>query len=225
MKKLTILIRCCIIAAITITGCAQPKDAKETTAKNSLSQNVANAYGVENFKNAKTIAFTFNVKRDTATNSRSWLWDIAGNMVTYTKGKDTVTYRRDTVASLTMKKIDGDFINDQYWLLFPYHLVWDSGMVVTQKEKQISPISKKETTMLTVQYGSNVGYTPGDAYDFFIDKDFMILEWNFRRAGAKEPTITSTWDAPTAISGMKLTLGHVNADSTFQLYFTGVKIN
>ena len=225
MNKISTLIFSGIIASLLITSCVQPKEGKETAIDNSVAQKIAHAYGIENFKNAKTLAFTFNSKRDTLINSRSWLWDIAGNVVTYTKGKDTVTYRRDTVATATMKKIDADFINDQYWLLFPYHLVWDSGLVVSQKEKQISPINKKETTMFTVQYGDNVGYTPGDAYDFFIDKDYMILEWNFRRAGAKEPTITCTWSVPTLINGMKLTMEHENPSTNFRLYFTGVKVN
>jgi hypothetical protein len=225
MNKIRIYILGSTIAALLLSSCVQPKEEKETANEHTVAQKIAHAYGIENFKDAKTLAFTFNVKRDTVIKSRSWLWDIAGNVVTYIKGKDSVTFRRDTVASASMKKIDGDFINDQYWLLFPYHLVWDSGLVVSQKEKQISPLNKKETTMFTIQYSDNVGYTPGDAYDFFIDKDYMIVEWNFRKAGAIEPTMTTTWSVPILMNGMKLSMEHENPGTNFKLYYTGVKVN
>jgi hypothetical protein len=203
---------------LSSTSCAQPKREAGTKEK------VADAYHIGQFKNAKSLAFTFNVRRDTTVSSRNWLWDIPGNIVTYNKGEETVTYRRDTINSEKMKKIDGTFINDQYWLLFPYHLVWDSGMVVSETPNQLSPIGQKETTMLTVQYGDAGGYTPGDAYDLFIDENYMITEWNFRKKGAAKPSLTTTWAEPVTVGGMTFATNHTNADSSFQLYFTNVRV-
>ena len=131
-----------------------------------IAQKVANAYGFQHFKKATSLSYTFNVKRDTFPASyRSWKWNLKENIVTMTTAKETVTYQRDTIQSAAMKNIDGKFINDEYWLIFPYHLVWDEGTTITTKSSVEAPISKKETTMLTIQYNNKDGYTPGDAYD------------------------------------------------------------
>jgi hypothetical protein len=36
----------------------------------------------------------------------------------------------------SLRTIDKMFINDQYWFLFPFHLVWDSMITVSVKENQ-----------------------------------------------------------------------------------------
>lgn len=208
-----------ILAFTILSGCNQRSDEQQ-----SIQQNVAQTYGLDNFKNVKSIAFTFNIKKDTISNARSWVWNVPGNIVSYTKDTETMTYRRDTVASEAMKKIDGMFTNDKYWLLFPYHLAWDSGMNVTVKEKQMSPIRKQEYTMLTSKYDDNGGYTPGDSYDLFIDENNIIREWVFHKGGSAEPSITTTWSEPETIGGLKISTNHVNADSSFRVYFTGINV-
>ena len=40
------------------------------------------------------------------------------------------TYVRSQLSSqpaVVQDEVDPAFINDQYWLLFPFHVVWDSG--------------------------------------------------------------------------------------------------
>ncbi|MEO7445638.1 MAG: hypothetical protein ABIT96_09685 [Ferruginibacter sp.] len=223
MRHLIVVLTSLMLLAIIFTACNQAENKTEKPV--TLQQKIANAYGEENFSKIKSVAFTFNIKKDTISNARSWVWNVPGNIVSYTKGTETMTYRRDTVASEAMKKIDGMFINDQYWLLFPYHLAWDSGMNVTVKEKQMSPIGKQEYTMLTSKYDDNGGYTPGDSYDLFVDENNMIREWMFHKGGSAEPSITTTWSEPETIGGLKISTDHINADSSFRIYFTGIKVN
>lgn len=194
-------------------------DAKE------LSQKVANAYGFQKFNKVKTLSYTFNVKRDTfPATSRSWKWNVKENTVTMTTSKETVTYKRDTIQSAAMKSIDGRFINDQYWLIFPFHLVWDAGTILTMKSNATEPISKQECTMLTIQYNNKDGYTPGDAYDLFIDKNHLITEWNFRKGNAEKPSLTTTWADNIMFKKIKISTNHLNADGKFRLWFTGVEV-
>ncbi|MBC7723120.1 MAG: hypothetical protein H7068_13930 [Pedobacter sp.] len=189
-----------------------------------LAKKVAAAYGVDNFKNAKMMNFTFNAKRDTTVNSRSWNWNIADNIVTMTTKKETITYKRDTIQSAAMKSVDQKFINDQYWLIFPYHLVWDYGFTLTTKEKMLSPIAKKEMTVLTVQYNKQVGYTPGDAYDLYLDNNFMISEWTYRKGGAEMPTLSTTWQDMIQAKGLIIATNHQTIDGKFSIYFNGVTV-
>ena len=189
-----------------------------------IAKKVADAYGFTNFKNAKAMTFTFNVKRDTTVSFRSWNWNIADNIVTMTTLKETVTYKRDTIQTAAMKSVDQKFINDQYWLIFPFHLIWDSGSTLTTKENQLSPISKKEQTMLTVQYNNKDGYTPGDAYDLYLDNKYMITEWSYRKGGAEKPSLSTTWQDMQTMKGLNIATNHKSADGKFSIYFTGVTV-
>ena len=190
-----------------------------------LAQKVADAYGIKKFKKAKSMSFTFNVKRDTfPSTSRSWYWNIEQNIVTLTSPKQTVTYRRDTIQSAAMKSVDGRFINDQYWLIFPFHTVMDKGCTLTQKDNVISPIGKANSTMLTVQYNNVDGYTPGDAYDLYVDKNYMVTEWVYRSKGVAKPSLITKWENTVKNKGVKTATNYPSEDGKFRIYFTGISI-
>ena len=192
---------------------------------NALAQKVANAYGIKDFKKAKSMSFTFNVKRDTfPITYRSWEWNMEQNIVTMTAPKQTVTYRRDTIQSAAMKNIDGKFINDQYWLLFPFHTVMDKGCTLTQKDNIKAPIGKANSTMLTVQYNNVDGYTPGDAYDLYIDKNYMVTEWVYRSKGVAKPSLNTRWENTLKNKGVKTATNFPSEDGKFKIYFTGVSV-
>ena len=192
---------------------------------NALAQKVANAYGLKDFKKAKSMSFTFIVKRDTfPITYRSWDWNMEQNIVTMTAPKQTVTYRRDTIQSAAMKNIDGKFINDQYWLLFPFHTVMDKGCTLTQKDNVKAPIGKANSTMLTVQYNNVDGYTPGDAYDLYIDKNYMVTEWVYRSKGVAKPSLNTRWENTLKNKGVKTATNFPSEDGKFKIYFTGVSV-
>ena len=192
---------------------------------NALAQKVANAYGIKDFKKAKSMSFTFNVKRDTfPITYRSWDWNMEKNIVTMKDPKQTVTYRRDTIQSAAMKNIDGKFINDQYWLLFPFHIVMDKGCTLTEKDNVKAPIGKTNSTMLTVQYNKVDGYTPGDAYDLYIDKNYMVTEWVYRSKGVAKPSLNTRWENTLKNNGVKTATNFPSEDGKFKIYFTGVSV-
>ena len=190
-----------------------------------FAQKVADAYGIKKFKKAKSMSFTFNVKRDTFPSTyRSWDWNIEQNTVTMTTPKQTVTYRRDTIQSADMKSVDGRFINDQYWLIFPFHTVMDKGCTLTQKDNVTSPIGKANSTMLTVQYNNVDGYTPGDAYDLYVDKNYMVTEWVYRSKGVAKPSLNTKWENIVKNKGVKTATNYPSEDGKFRIYFTGISI-
>ena len=215
MKKIFLFLTVLFLSLATVIAQTSAMD---------IAKKVATAYGIDNYKNAKAMTFTFNVKRDTSVTFRSWNWNIAENIVTMSTPKEKVTYRRDTIQSAAMKSVDQKFINDQYWLIFPFHLIWDSGSTLTTKENQLSPISKKEQTMLTVQYNNKDGYTPGDAYDLYLDNKYMITEWSYRKGGAEKPSLSTTWQDMQTMKGLNIATNHKSADGKFGIYFTGVTV-
>ena len=206
------------VSIFTYTSLAQ-------TDGNALAQKVANAYGIKDFKKAKSMSFTFNVKRDTfPSTSRSWDWNMQQNIVTMTTPSQTVTYRRDTIQSAAMKNVDGKFINDQYWLLFPFHIVMDKGCTLTQKDNVVAPIGKSKSTMLTVKYNNVDGYTPGDAYDLYIDKNYMVTEWVYRSKGVAKASLNTRWENTLKNKGVKTATNFPSEDRKFKIYFTGVSV-
>ncbi len=195
------------------------------TDAHAFAQKVADAYGLASFNKAKSISFTFNIKRDTFPVSyRSWNWNKAQNIVTMRTAKETITYRRDTIQSAALKNVDGKFINDQYWFIFPFHIIMDNGCTLTKKENVLAPISKANSTKLTVQYNNVNGYTPGDAYDLYIDKNYMVTEWVYRSKGVEKPSLNTTWKDNVINAGVKTATNFTSEDGKFRIYFTGISV-
>lgn len=188
------------------------------------SQKIANANGVENFDEVEEIDFTFNVKvGDTVRSSRSWKWFPKENKVAMTEKDSTTSYTRNSSnLSETEKAMDAKFVNDSYWLLFPYQLVW-SNANFTEERDVTAPISKEKMNKLTVDYSGKGGYTPGDTYDVYYDNDYMIKEWVYK-ASAGDKEMVTTWEDYETFKGLKISKMHKTEDGSFQLYFTDISV-
>ena len=90
-------------------------------------------------------------------------------------------------------EIDPAFVNDQYWLIFPFHAYWD-GADVQDKGMEKLPLGKGSARHVVVKYGSAGGYTPGDTWELFVGSDNRVEELLFRHGGAAKPSIViATW--------------------------------
>jgi len=194
-----------------------------------LPRRIADSYGSKSFSDVSKIRYTFNVLHDTAQMSRSWLWEPKLNRVTLqnSPGQDKpVTYIRakpgDTLPA-PQRQIDKMFINDQYWFLFPFHLVWDSMVTISVKEDQPLPIGKGSMTQVTVAYPKSGGYTPGDAFDLFIDKSYRIAQWRYWRGGEKM-LMTSAWEKYSSAGPFLFSLDRPGGAKNFRVWFTGVGV-
>ena len=186
-------------------------------------QKIAYKNGFENFENVSEINFTFNVDRGENHYERSWIWNPKTDDVTMISKTDSIQYNRKVMDSI-IKQTDAGFINDKYWLLAPYNLVWDEGTTFSEKQNVIAPISKDTINQLTVVYGSEGGYTPGDAYDFFYTNDYTIKEWIFRKGNDTIPSMINTWEDYENFNGLEIAKMHKDSTGTFKLYFTNIKV-
>ncbi|MGB5822127.1 MAG: hypothetical protein WBG90_21775 [Saonia sp.] len=223
MKKTIILI---ILSILLFSNCKTEKKAETPEPKIELTilEEVAYAHGFENWKTVKEIQFTFNVDRDTSHFERKWIWKPKTNEVTGISLGDTVTYNRNRVDS-TLTKVDAAFINDKYWLLAPFNLVWDKNNVEYEHNTEVeTPISKQSMQKLTIVYGNAGGYTPGDAYDFYFGDDYQVKEWVFRKENQKKPSMTTTWEDYIDRNGLKISSMHKNAEGNFKLYLSDIEV-
>ena len=193
----------------------------------SARQQLAESYGLQYFDGVEKIQYTFNVQIGQKHVSRFWIWEPQLNKVTF-KGMDyqeAITYNRSDIAnteSNKLKKIDAWFINDNYWLLFPYHVAWDSSAKVADIGRQPLPMGDGNARCLVVTYPASGGYTPGDVYEIYLDDDNRLTQWVYRRGGSEKPTQISTWEDHRKVGPITLSLNHQGEDRNFRVWFTNV---
>lgn len=174
---------------IVFSACKNKENAPNTaeTKETSILEKIAYAHGYGNWGRIEKIAFTFNVDRDSSHFERRWEWLPKTNSVTYSTRQDTISYNRKKLDS-TLDKTNAGFVNDKYWLLAPFQLIWDKNNFTYNTTMDVAaPISGTPMRKLTIVYGKDGGYTPGDAYDFYLGEDYRIQEWAFRKGNQEEP--------------------------------------
>lgn len=215
-----------LISGLMLVNCKSEK--KEEVSKPekeaSIMEKIAQANGYENWKNIEELRFTFNVDRDSSHFERKWIWNTRAHEVTGISLGDSAAYDRRAIdGSLT--KVDAAFINDKYWLLAPFQLLWDQqSFTYEHSEVATAPMSQKPMQKLTIVYGDEGGYTPGDAYDFYFGEDYLVKEWVFRKANQEEPSMVTSWEDYADYGGLKLAKTHKKPDENFSLYFTDIEV-
>jgi hypothetical protein len=217
-----ILILCFVSSFMS---CKSDKNKNYETENNELTiaEKIANAHGYQNWSKVYQIDFTFNVDRDSSHFERSWVWFPKLNDIILLNNKDTIAFNRTNIDSLSLVA-DKGFINDKYWLLAPFNLVWDEGTIISEPIKEEAPISKKEFNKITLIYTNEGGYTPGDAYDFYYGDDFLIKEWVYRKSNSNEPSLITSWENYQDFNGIKIALEHKKQEGNWNLNFTNIKV-
>jgi hypothetical protein len=163
---------------------------------------MAKTYGLDSFGQIEAIRYTFNISLGTFKLADSWVWEPKTGQVSF-EGKDKtgksvkVTYTRsqlDTQPAEVKDQVDPAFMNDQYWLVFPFHVVWDTSADVKDEGMQKLPLGKGSADRVVVKYPSQGGYTPGDTWTLFVGPDHRVRQFIYHRGGSKKPTVViMTW--------------------------------
>lgn len=216
MKSLSFLLSFGLL--LYIASCTTPQE------EDTLPVKVAKAYGFDNFHKINAIAYTWNVQVDSSrVVSRDWKWNIKDRTVFFSDADTSYTYSLD-LPQEDLPSADKSFINDKYWLMYPFQLVWDEGYTYTIEDGVSAPISGKPSTRLIIVYNAEDGYTPGDAYDLYLDENFMILEWVFRRGNGPDGR-AFTWENEKEYKGVKFATEHKNDEGMRFIWFTNIEVN
>ena len=161
-----------------------------------IAEQIAKTYGLDSFGQIEAIRYTWNVESPNGKVSRTWEWSPKADTVSY-EGKDKegkpvkTSYQRSQLGSQSeaiKKQIDPAFANDQYWLLLPFHLLWD-GAAVTDEGMQKLPIGDASAERVVAKYPSEGGYQPGDAWDLYVGADNRIVEIVYHRGADNPPKL------------------------------------
>jgi hypothetical protein len=211
-----------VLAALAIPAAAgEADDARER---------IGRAYGLEGWDRVEELRYTFNAKSGERETRRSWVWRVKERTVTFrdeVAGTEPFTYSLDDVGDdppEQLKNIDHRFINDQYWLLFALHVAWDTDASVTVADDQPLPIGDGRATKVTVQYPEQGGYTPGDAYDVYVDANDRVLQWVFRKGGRPEPSLAAAWDDQRQFGPLLIPTRFRWSDGSVKIWFSGVEV-
>ena len=205
--------RICILAFTVLTlvlfstSCAQkPSSAPEQIAKTngSPSEQIARTYGLDSLGQIEAIRYTWNAQFPGVNVSHSWVWEPKTNKVSY-EGKDKdgkpvkVSYMRSELSGqpeAVKSEVDPAFVNDNYWLLFPFHAYWDTSATVTDQGMKQLPMGNGSAKLVSVKYPNQGGYTPGDTWDLYVGKDDRVEQFVYHRGGPKKPSVViATWEA------------------------------
>lgn len=184
-----------------------------------FADSVAAAHGFGTWAEVEDLSFTFAVDiDDTNRVMRSWRWFPMTDSVVSTTPQGTIAYTRSATLDSVTQVTDAKFINDTYWLLMPFYLVWsEEGYESSVTYRDTMPLSLTIGTKLTVQYRPQGGYTPGDAYDLYVDDDYRLREWTYRKGGQREPSMVLDWSAYEDENGLLLPADH-RGDGALRIY-------
>lgn len=167
-------------------------------------EEMAKTYGLDSFKQVEAIRYTWNGEIPGLFKlSRRWEWEPKTGNITY-EGKDKkgkpvkVSYKSSelsTQSDTITKEVEPAFVNDNYWLLLPFHADWDTSASITVKPSQKLPLGSGSAQLVSVKYPPEAGgYTPGDTWDLYVGKDNRIKAMVYHRGGPTKPSlVTASW--------------------------------
>ena len=168
-----------------------------------IAEQIAKTYGLDSFGQIEAIRYTWNGQLFGLNIVHSWVWEPKTGKVTY-EGKDKdgkpvkVSYLRSQLSSQSdevKNEVDPAFINDQYWLVFPFHVVWDGSATVADEGMHRLALGTASAERVVVKYpAESGGYTPGDTWELHVGADKRVEELVYRRGGPKKPSLViATW--------------------------------
>ena len=227
------------VLVLTAISCShnQPSAPEQTANKTSglNAEQLAKTYGLDSFGQIEAIRYTWNAEFPGANISRKWVWEPKSGQVSY-EGKDKdgkpvkATYIRSQLNSQPANvkdEVDPGFINDNYWLLFPFHAYWDKSATATDQGTKQLPLGGGSAELLSVKYPADGGYTPGDTWDLYIGKDNRVEQMVYHRGGPKKPSlVTMSWEAYKKAGPLLVSTDHHGtADgNTVRIYLTDVAV-
>ncbi|MEO0965868.1 MAG: hypothetical protein AAFY08_12180 [Planctomycetota bacterium] len=189
---------------------------------------IAERHGIADWPDVTRLAFTFNVQTPERRVERAWTWAPHTNAVTLTENGNPTAFTHGPDVPQADRAADRKFINDTYWLLMPFYVVWadcelSAPIVLTGDDKpDVLGDVAGPITMTTVTFPSG-GYTPGDAYDLYLDQTNLLVGWTFRRGGQPGGDVMPFTGHVTQ-HGITIALYHQRPGGGFRLWFTDVEV-
>lgn len=201
-----------------------------------IAEQISKAYGLDSWNQIDAIRYTWNAQLPGVNISHTWEWHPKTGEVTFEgKGSDgkpvNVSYVQsqiDNAPANVKDQVNPSFVNDQYWLLLPLHVSWDTSANVTDDGKKKLPIGNGSATLMVMKYPPEAGgFTPGDTWDLYLGANERIEAMTYHRGGPKKPSVvTVNWAGYKKAGPLLISTEHSGtADGKpFRVFFTDVAV-
>jgi hypothetical protein len=164
---------------------------------------VAKTFGVDSWDKVEAVRYTWNGEiTGLFKAAHKWEWEPKTGKVSFEGvGKDgkpvSVSYDSSQLSSQSdqvKNEIEPSFVNDNYWVFFPFHAYWDKSASAIDQGKFNLPQGPGTAELVPVKYPADGGYTPGDTWDLYVGKDNRVEYFVYHRGGAKPPSrVLAAW--------------------------------
>jgi len=199
MPRLLLTLFACACLALPVRADDDPARA--------LARRVAEAAGLGAWSEVGTISFAFVFAAKNI--ERRYVWHVREGRVDVVEDGHTVTVSVSGADLVDKAQIEAHqrFVNDSFWALPCFHLVWDAGTTLEDLGEVDVPglpdLGKRRA--LSLAYDPNGGgYTPGDRYVFYLGDDDYPVAWAYHRNGAAEARFVAEWRSPREVGGVKV---------------------
>jgi hypothetical protein len=197
---------------------------------------IAKTYGIDSWDKVEAIRYTWNGEiTGLFKAAHKWEWEPKTGKVSY-EGADKggkpiqVTYDSSQLSSQSdqvKNEIEPSFVNDNYWVFFPFHAYWDKTASAIDQGKFNLPMGSGTAELIPIKYSADTGYTPGDTWDLYVGKDNRVVYFVYHRGGAKPPSrVFATWAGYKKAGPILFSTEHVGtADGKpLHIFFTDVAV-
>jgi hypothetical protein len=198
---------------------------------------IAKTYGLDSYGQIEAIRYTWNGEiTGLFKASHVWEWEPKTGKVSY-EGKDKdgkpvkatfVLSQLNSAPADVKDQIAPSFVNDNYWLLFPFHAYWDTSATVSDEGMQKLPQGTGSARRVVVKYPMEAGgYTPGDTWDLYVGANDRVEELDYHRGGTQKPSeVIATWAGYKKAGPLLISTDHRGtADGKpLHIFFSGVAV-
>jgi hypothetical protein len=162
-------------------------------------EKIAKVYGLDSWDKVDAIRYTWNIDIPGLFKAaHKWEWEPKTGKISFeTTGKDgkpvKVSYDSNQLNSQpdqVKNEVEPAFVNDNYWLIFPFHAYWDKSATITNEGTRKLPIGAGSATLVSVKYPTEAGgYTPGDTWELYVGQNYRVVQFVYHRGGDKKPSV------------------------------------
>ena len=166
---------------------------------------VAKTYGIDSWDKVEAVRYTWSIDIPGLFKAtHKWEWEPKTGKISFEstdkEGKPVkVSYDSSQLASQpdqVKNEVEPAFVNDNYWLIFPFHAYWDKSASAIDQGKFNVPVGPGMAELVPIKYPAEAGgFTPGDIWDLYVGKDNRVVYFDYHRGGAKPPSrVFATWE-------------------------------
>lgn len=195
------------ITVMTVLFCGMLALASASWAQNRapILDQVAKTYGIDSWDKVEAVRYTWSIDIPGLFKAtHKWEWEPKTGKISFEstdkEGKAVkVSYDSSQLASQpdqVKNEIEPAFVNDNYWLIFPFHAYWDKSASAIDQGKFNLPVGPGMAELVPIKYPAEAGgFTPGDIWDLYVGKDNRVVYFDYHRGGAKPPSrVFATWE-------------------------------